>query len=423
MTQDVDSLTVGVPQENFPGENRVGLIPAGAASLIKAGLPIVVESGAGEAAGFSDDEYIKQGAEVANRQKVFDSADILLQVRTAGAAGESANVDEYRAGQLVIATADPLGTADGMTTLAEHGVDCFAMELLPRITRAQSMDVLSSMASLAGYKAVLMAAGILPRIFPMMMTAAGTLTPARVLVLGAGVAGLQAIATARKLGGVVWAYDIRPAVKEEVLSLGAKFLEIKLDTGSDGQSGGYAQEMTEEFYEKQRQMMLSAVADSDVVITTAAVPGNKAPTLVTTEMVHAMSPGSVIVDLAAEQSGNCELTQPNEQIVENGVTICGVVNVPSTVANHASQMYSKNLTTLLLHALSDDGQLQLDSDDEIIRGTLATREGIVVHPRIREVLGLPELTAPNSDAPEAESETNSDEPTEDVDEIITSKSA
>ena len=418
MSQDVVSLTVGVPQETFPGENRVALIPAGVASLIKAGFAVNVEAGAGDAAGFPDEEYKQQGAEIGDRKHVFETADVVLQVR---AAGEAANVDEYRSGQLVIASADPLGTADGIQLLAERKVDCFAMELLPRITRAQSMDVLSSMASLAGYKAVLIAAGILPRIFPMMMTAAGTLTPAKVLVLGAGVAGLQAIATARKLGGVVWAYDIRPAVKEEVLSLGAKFLEIQLDTGADGQSGGYAQEMNEEFYKKQREMMLSAVADSDVVITTAAVPGKKAPTLLTEEMVRAMSPGSVIVDLAAEQGGNCELTKPNEQIVENGVTICGVVNVPSTVANHASQMYSKNLTTLLLHVVDDDGQLQLGSDDEIIRGTLATWNGDVVHPRIREVLGLPELAAQEPESADAvDSNTNA---AENADDVVTSKSA
>ena len=406
MSQDTASLIVGVPKEVFPGENRVALVPTGAAALIKAGLQVHLESGAGERAGFSDDAYSEHGVQVVERQQLFDTANIILQVRAAGACGDTADSTAYRNGQLVIASCDPLGSAEQMAKLAEQGADCFAMELLPRITRAQSMDVLSSMASIAGYKAVLIAAQQLPRIFPMMMTAAGTLTPAKVLVIGAGVAGLQAIATARRLGGVVWAYDIRPAVKEEVLSLGAKFLEMELSTGEDGQSGGYAQEMTDEFYKKQQEMMAVAVADSDVVITTAAVPGKQAPVLVTAEMVSAMSAGSVIVDLAAEQGGNCELTKANETITtDGGVTIMGACNVPSSVPNHASQMYSKNLQTLLLHVLGEDGQLQLNSDDEIIVETLATRGGEVVHPRIREVLGLPVLEDSSTDDSKSTSET------------------
>jgi NAD(P) transhydrogenase subunit alpha len=260
------------------------------------------------------------------------------------------------------------------------------MEMMPRITRAQSMDILSSMATIAGYKAVILGADALPKLFPMMMTAAGTLAAARVFVVGAGVAGLQAIASARRLGAVVHAYDVRPVVREQVESLGGKFVELELETDTAEDAGGYAKELGEDFYTKQREMMLSVVAESDVVITTAAIPGRKAPVLVTREMVEGMSRGSVIVDLAAERGGNCELTVPGERVDHNGVTILGPLNIPSDVPYHASQMYSKNITTFLLH-LVKEGQVVIDLDDEITRGTLITRDGSVVHERVLDAAG------------------------------------
>jgi NAD(P) transhydrogenase subunit alpha len=276
-------------------------------------------------------------------------------------------------------------------TLAEIGVTAFALDLLPRITRAQSMDALSAMATVAGYKAVLMAADTLPRFFPMFMTAAGTVAPARVFVIGAGVAGLQAIATARRLGAVVHAYDIRPAVKLEVESLGAKFVQLEIETSASADSGGYAKAMDETFYAKQRELMLSVVAKSDVVITTASVPGKRAPVLVTKAMVEAMPPGSVIVDLAAEQGGNCELTKPGETVVHKAVTIFGPINLPSTLPYHASQMFGKNVSSFLLNMLDKEGKLDLAKDDEIVRDTMVVREGEIVNPRVRELLGKPAL--------------------------------
>jgi len=356
-------------------------------------LDVVVEPGAGEAAGFDDDAYRQQGATiVASRQEVFDQADVLLQIRAAGANPDEAERDvaALRSGQTLISLCNPLGQPEWMQKLAERGVTVFALELLPRTTRAQSMDVLSSMATVSGYKAVLLAATTLPRMFPMLMTAAGTITPARVFVVGAGVAGLQAIATAKRLGAVVRAYDIRPAAKEEAVSLGAKFVELELETEDAEQKGGYAKEMGEDFYRRQRELMARVLAESDVVITTASVPGKKAPVLITREMVESMAAGSVIVDLAAEQGGNCELTRPNETIVEHGVTILGAVNLPATVPNHASQMYSKNITTFLLH-LVQDGAVRIDEQDEITIETLVARDGEVVNARVREMLGLENL--------------------------------
>ncbi|NOX55919.1 MAG: Re/Si-specific NAD(P)(+) transhydrogenase subunit alpha [Planctomycetes bacterium] len=386
-------MKVGVVRESFPGERRVAVIPASVAALKKAGLDVVVEPGAGEAAGFDDDAYRQQGATiVASRQEVFDQADVLLQIRAAGANPDEAERDvaALRSGQTLISLCNPLGQPEWMQKLAERGVTVFALELLPRTTRAQSMDVLSSMATVSGYKAVLLAATTLPRMFPMLMTAAGTITPARVFVVGAGVAGLQAIATAKRLGAVVRAYDIRPAAKEEAVSLGAKFVELELETEDAEQKGGYAKEMGEDFYRRQRELMARVLAESDVVITTASVPGKKAPVLITREMVESMAAGSVIVDLAAEQGGNCELTRPNETIVEHGVTILGAVNLPATVPNHASQMYSKNITTFLLH-LVQDGAVRIDEQDEITIETLVARDGEVVNARVREMLGLENL--------------------------------
>ncbi len=361
------------------------LVPA----LIKAGLEVVVETQAGQDAGFTDQEYRDKGAKIADSRDEVFSAHVVLQVRAAGANPELAAEDlpRMKSGQTVIAAADPLGCPQAAQDFALSGATLFALELLPRITRAQSMDILSSMATVAGYHAVLIAAEALPKMFPMMITAAGTLAPAKVFIVGAGVAGLQAIATAKRLGGVVSAYDIRPAVKEQCESLGAKFIEMELDTAAAEDKGGYAQAMDEEFYRKQREMMNRVVAQQDVVITTAAVPGRKAPILLTTEMVEGMAPGSVIVDLAAERGGNCELTKPGETVVHKGVTILGPANLPSQVAYHASQMYAKNITTFLLHIL-DEGQIKFDMEDEIIADTLIARDGAVVHPRVCEALGI-----------------------------------
>jgi len=378
-------MIIGVPKETYPNEQRVALIPALIPSLHKAGFEVLIEAGAGEAAGFPDTEYQEAGAHLVNsRADLFAKADILLQVRTAGA---NPHFDEdlplLREGQILIGLMEPLWKAEVMPRLAERGVIAFAMELMPRISRAQSMDVLSSMAMVAGYKAVLLAASHLPKMFPLMMTAAGTVQPARVFVIGAGVAGLQAIATARRLGAVVEAYDIRPAAKGEAESLGAKFVSLGLESEEAQEATGYAKAFDEAFYRRQQQLLASVIARNDVVITTAAVPGKRAPLLINTQMVRAMRPGAVIVDLAAEWGGNCELTRAGETVVEHGVTIIGAVNLASTVPFHASQLYSRNLANFLT-LLFKEGQLNLE--DEITRSTLVTYHGAVVHPRVQENL-------------------------------------
>ena len=375
-------MRVGIPKETWPGEARVAVVPAAVPGLLKSGLEVAVEAGAGTAAGFTDDMYRAQGATLVSRSDLFRSSDIVLQVRAV-----PADPPSLRSGQTVIGFADPLGAPEVIRSLAQTGVNLFSMELMPRITRAQSMDALSSMATIAGYKGVLLAATTLPRMFPMLMTAAGTISPARVFIMGAGVAGLQAISTARRLGAKVEAYDVRPAVKEQVQSLGAKFVELPLESADAEDKGGYAKAQDEAFYKRQREMMLKVVAVSDVVITTALIPGKPAPILLTTEMVEAMAPGSVVVDLAAERGGNCELTKPDEVVVHRGVTILGPSNAPALVPYHASQMYSKNITTFLAHLLGKDGAAQpalpINPDDEITRETLLTRGGEVVHPRVR----------------------------------------
>jgi proton-translocating NAD(P)+ transhydrogenase subunit alpha len=380
--------TIGVPRETFPGERRVAAIPATIPVLQKAGLEVVVERGAGAEAGFPDAAYEEKGARLGSRGDVF-AADVVLQVRAPTAAGDAGRADLalLRKGQVVIGFAEPFGSRELIEAVAARGASLFSMELMPRITRAQSMDALSSMATISGYKAVLMAANALPRMFPMMMTAAGNIAPAHAFIVGAGVAGLQAIASSRRLGAVVEAYDVRPAVKEQVQSLGAKFLELPLETKDAEDKGGYAKAQDESFYRRQREMMARVVAASDVVITTALIPGRKSPVLVTGEMVAGMAPGSVIVDLAAERGGNCELTQPDRTIVAHGVTIIGPTNLASQVPYHASQMYAKNISTFLLH-LVKDGQVQILGDDEITRETLMTKDGDVVHARVREALGL-----------------------------------
>ena len=375
-------MKVGIPKETWPGEARVAVVPAAVPGLVKSGLEVAVEAGAGLAAGFTDDMYRGQGATLVSRPDLFRSSDIVLQIRAV-----PADPSSLRSGQVVIGFADPLGAPDAIRSLAPTGVNLFSMELMPRITRAQSMDALSSMATIAGYKGVLLAATTLPRMFPMLMTAAGTISPARVFIMGAGVAGLQAISTARRLGAKVEAYDVRPAVKEQVQSLGARFVELPLESADAEDKGGYAKAQDEAFYERQREMMLKVVAASDVVITTALIPGKPAPILLTTEMVEAMAPGSVVVDLAAERGGNCELTRPDEVVVHRGVTILGPSNAPALVPYHASQMYSKNITTFLTHLLGKDGATQpalpINPEDEITRETLLTRGGEVVHPRLR----------------------------------------
>jgi H+-translocating NAD(P) transhydrogenase subunit alpha len=380
-------MIVGIPQETFPGEARVALIPASIAALAKAGIEVCVQAGAGQAAGFPDQQYVDKGAKVvASRDEVF-AADVILQVRSGGANPEAGKADLPRLGQkkIVIGLCDPLGQPQANQEVAATGATLFGLELLPRITRAQSMDVLSSQATIAGYRAVLLAATTLPKIFPMLITAAGTVNAAKVFIIGAGVAGLQAIATARRLGAAVSAYDVRPAAKEQITSLGGKVVEMPLDTASAEGKGGYAQAMDEAFYAKQRELMAKTVAGSDVVITTAAVPGQKSPVLITKEAVDGMMPGSVIVDLAAERGGNCELTQAGQRIVHNGVTILGPLNLPAEAPQHASQMYAKNIVTFLLNLVKDK-QIQLNLEDEIIRDTLIARDGQVVHARVQQLL-------------------------------------
>jgi NAD(P) transhydrogenase subunit alpha len=386
-------MIVGVPRESFPGERRVALIPAVIPNLAKAGLEVVIETAAGVEAGYPDADYLAKGAKILpDRAEVFRSADIITQVLCYGSNDRTGKDDLplFRRDQILIGFLRPLGSIETISEIASKGVAAFSVELMPRTTRAQSMDALSSMATICGYKAVLIAADTLPKIFPMLTTAAGTITPARVLIIGCGVAGLQAIATARRLGAVVSAYDLRPAVKEQVHSLGGRFVELPIEAKDAQDERGYARAQGEDFYRRQRELLGKVVAESDVVITTAVVPGKAAPILVTKEMVAGMSPGSVIVDLAAERGGNCELTKAGEKISINGVTIIGSLNLASTVPYHASQMYARNLTAFLLH-LVKDGKAQINTADEIIRDTLLTQSGEVVNARLREFFQLPAL--------------------------------
>jgi NAD(P) transhydrogenase subunit alpha len=378
-------MIIGVQTESWPGERRVALVPALVGPLVKAGAQVLVEAGAGAEAGFVDAEYQAKGAELSSRADVTARADILLRVRIgpSGHASTDADLAAFRPGQAVIAFLDPLSDHALVRALADRQVTAFSMELMPRITRAQSMDALSSMATISGYKAVLLAAVAAPRMFPMLMTAAGSVSAARAFVIGAGVAGLQAIATARRLGAVVQAYDVRAAAKEQIASLGAKVADVPIEAADAQDKGGYAKAQDESFYQRQREAMAKVVAASDVVITTAAIPGRRSPVLVTAEMVAGMQPGSVIVDLAAERGGNCALTRADETVVAHGVTILGPTNLPATVPHHASQMYAKNITTFLKHLLTTDGRLALDSSDEITRETLITSGGEVVHERVR----------------------------------------
>jgi NAD(P) transhydrogenase subunit alpha len=383
-------LIVGVPKEIYPGERRVALTPVVVPMLAKAGLEVAIEAGAGAAAGYPDAQYQEKGAKILpDRAAVFAQADIIVQVLSHGANDKNGAQDLalLRRGQILVGFLRPLASAETAQQVAKTGATAFAVELMPRTTRAQSMDALSSMASIAGYKAVIQVADALPRIFPMMTTAAGTITPSRVLVIGAGVAGLQAIATARRLGAVVSAYDVRPAVKEQVQSLGGRFVELPLETADAQDARGYAKAQDEAFYAKQRELLGKVIAENDAVITTAVVPGKKAPVLVTEAMAKGMAPGSVILDLAAERGGNCELTRAGETVVVQGVTIIGPINVAGTAPYHSSQVYARNLTAFLQN-LVKDGQVRAAESDDIIRDTLLTKDGEVVNARVREMLGL-----------------------------------
>jgi NAD(P) transhydrogenase subunit alpha len=391
-------VIVGVPKESYPEERRVGLVPWVVPSLVKAGFEVVVETGAGVAAGYPDAHYVEKGAKIlASRSAVFSAADIVVQVLCYGSndATGAADLLLLRRDQVLIGFLRPLGSLEVIQQIADTGVTSFAIELIPRTTRAQSMDALSSMGTVCGYKAVLIAAETLPRFFPMLTTAAGTITPARVFVIGAGVAGLQAISTARRLGAVASAYDLRPAAKEQVQSLGGRFVELPIEAKDAQDARGYGTQQDDSFYQRQRELLGRVVAGSDVVITAAVIPGKKPPMLVTAEMVKAMAPGSVILDLAAERGGNCELTSPGQTVVAHGVTIIGRINVSSGVPYHASQMYARNVTAFLLH-LVKDGKVRLDQEDEIIRETLLTRGGEVVNQRVREFFSQPSAVSPGA---------------------------
>jgi H+-translocating NAD(P) transhydrogenase subunit alpha len=388
-------VIVGVPKESYPGEDRVALVPVVIPNLIKAGLEVVVEAGAGLQAGYPDAAYVEKGAKIVpDRAAVFGMADIVVQVLCYGSNDVTGKADLQlmRRGQVLVGFLRPFGSAEVVEQIAQAGVTALSVEFMPRTTRAQSMDALSSMATCCGYKAVLLAAETSPRIFPMMTTAAGTITPARVFVIGAGVAGLQAISTARRLGAVTSAYDMRPAAKEQVQSLGGRFVELPIEAKDAQDARGYGTAQDETFYARQRELLTRVVGESDIVITAAVIPGKKSPVLITADMVKGMAPGSVIVDLAAERGGNCELTQTGKTIHEHGVTIIGAINLASSVPYHASQMYARNVTAYLTY-MAKDGKLQLNLQDEIIRETMVTHGGEVVNARVREFFKMPALTS------------------------------
>jgi len=386
-------LIIGVPKEIYPGERRVALVPSVVPTLTKAGFEVHIQSGAGVEAGYIDSLYADKGAKISpDRAAVFAAADVIVQVLCYGANDLTGRQDVplFRRDQMLVGFLRPFGLKEVLEQIAAAGVTSFSVELMPRTTRAQSMDALSSMATASGYKAVLMAADNSPRIFPMLTTAAGTVTPARVFVIGCGVAGLQAIATSRRLGSVISAYDVRPAAKEQVQSLGARFVELPIEAKDAQDARGYARAQDEDFYRRQRELLGKAVQESDVVITAAVIPGKKSPVLVTEDMVKGMSHGSVIVDLAAERGGNCEITEAGKTVVKHGVTIIGAVNLASGVPYHSSMMYARNITAFLTHLIKDQ-KLNLHLEDEIVRETLLTRGGEIVQARVREFLALPAL--------------------------------
>jgi NAD(P) transhydrogenase subunit alpha len=390
-------VIIGIAKEMYPGERRVALVPAVLPTLTKAGFEIHVQSGAGFSTGYADSLYTEKGAKiVADRASVFAVADIVAQVLCYGANDINGKEDVplYRKGQILVGFLRPFGSLEVVEQIANAGVTSFSVELMPRTTRAQAMDALSSMATVSGYKAVLLAADTQVRIFPMLTTAAGTVTPARVFVIGCGVAGLQAIATARRLGAVISAYDVRPAAKEQVQSLGARFVELPIEAKDAQDARGYARAQDEDFYRRQRELLGKAVQESDVVITAAVIPGKKSPVLVTEEMVKGMAPGSVIVDLAAERGGNCDISEAGKTTVKHGVTIIGAVNLASGVPYHASMMYARNITAFVTHLIKDQ-KVNLNLTDEIVRETLLTHGGEIVQPRVRELFKLPALTVPS----------------------------
>jgi len=379
-------MKVAVPKETRSGELRVALVPLGVTALVKSGLQVTVEAGAGAASGASDDDYRAAGATVvSSAAEALAGAGIVLRVNPPSLADPD-EVSGIERGAILVSFLSPLTNPELVRRLADGGITGISMELVPRITRAQSMDALSSQATVAGYKAVLLAAGHLPKLLPMFTTAAGTIRPAKALVLGAGVAGLQAIATARRLGAIVEAFDVRPAVKEQVESLGAKFLEAEADVTAEGE-GGYAKELSEEQHKKELELIAGAVVDTDIVITTAQIPGRDAPLLITEEMVRSMRPGSVIVDLASESGGNCEVTKHGETVVSHGVQVIGPINLPASIPVHASQMYSKNITTLLAEFVGKEGEVALEFENDVIGPSTVTHGGEVTNERVRDALG------------------------------------
>lgn len=379
-------MIIAIPKELLPGENRVACVPDVASKLIKSGFEIIVEKNAGLNAGFRNDQYIKAGAKIADTvEDLYSNADIIFKVqRPIEYPSGKHEVDLYKKGSLLISLAYVLHYYETAKKCAEKGIDFISMDMIPRTTLAQKMDALSSQANIAGYKSVILAANHLGKIFPLMMTAAGTISPAKVVIMGAGVAGLQALGTAKRLGAVVEVSDIRPAVKEEVQSLGGKFIEV--ETSADMQdAGGYAKEASPEFLKKQQELIFKHVTEADIVITTALVPGKKAPILVTEEMVKHMRAGSVVLDMATEFGGNCEISERGKTVKKYDVTIIGESNLPSLVPTHASEMYSKNILSLIQH-ISKDGKINLNLDDEIVKGCLITRNGEVINQRVKELI-------------------------------------
>ena len=374
-------MKIGIAKESQVDERRVALIPDVVARLVKQGVEVWVETGAGERACFSDATYEQVGAKIVDQGTLWGEVDVLLKVGVL----EDSEVSQLKSGGVLITFLNPLGNPELVQKLAAQNVTAFSMELIPRTSRAQSMDALSSQANLAGYKAVLIAAAALPKYFPMLTTAAGTIRPAKVLILGAGVAGLQAIATARRLGAIVEGFDIRPEVKEQVQSLGAKFVDVSLEEDTVAE-GGYAKEISEKAKERTREVLTQHVAASDVVVTTAQVPGRKAPVLVTEEMVAQMKPGSVIVDLAAEQGGNCECSEAGKDVVKHGVTIIGPINLPASMPIHASEVYAKNISALLGLMINKDKQLEINFSDDILDGSCVTHNGEIRSGRVKDAL-------------------------------------
>lgn len=403
---DTPRMVIGVPKEERAGETRVALSPTALPQLTKAGFDIVIESGAGDLAGYPDATFTDRGARIGSRDDAF-AADVVVQVNVLGGDAGSADLARLRSGQIVVGAVAPFARPELVKAIAGTGATLFALELVPRTTRAQSMDILSSQAAVAGYKAVLLAANAMPKMFPLLTTAAGTIAPAKVFIVGAGVAGLGAIATSRRLGALVEAYDVRPAAREEVESLGARFVELPLETGQEEGSGGYAKQLSEDTIRKQQELMAKTVAASDVIITTAQVQGTKAPQIITTEMIKGMAPGSVIIDLAAEQGGNCEPTVAGETVDVDGVSVIGVVNLPGEIPVHASQLFGKNVANFM-GLMVVDGKIDLDVDDDVIRESVVARGGDVVNNRVREALGLEPLPEPEPPAPEPEPEAEAD---------------